>query len=388
MSRFRALFVSFAVAASVVVGIPWSASAQSSPLRLLGEYSFESKRMYQDTTLGGLSGITYDAKRGVYYLVSDDRGENQPARFYTARITLSMTGISNVEFIGVTTLDSDANTPGIQPYEKNDLDLEDIALLPDDTLLITSERDLKPQPWIRRFGLDGSLLGELPVPDKFKTVNQPGPDGRPQTVKGTRNNLGFEGLALNPEGNAFYTANEEALAQDGPIASLEAGTNIRVVKYEQHGTAWHPGNEWVYRTEKIFSATNPVGQFADNGVSGMLYVKHLLPQFDFLAMERSFATGVGNDVNIYGVTIGEAPNVAAQDALPSPYTGRAVQKTLLVNMAKVGVSADNLEGMTLGPRLPNGKQSLIVISDDNFSAFDPPQINQFLLFEVDAGTTK
>jgi hypothetical protein len=39
--------------------------------------------------------------------------------------------------------------------------------------------------------------------------------------------------------------------------------------------------------------------------------------------------------------------------------------------------------MTLGPRLPNGKASLIVISDDNFSAFDPPQVNQFLLFELD-----
>ena len=67
---------------------PWSIGAQPQPsqIRLLGQFSFESRRTFQDTTVGGLSGLAYDAKRGVYSAVSDDRGENQPPRFYTLAI--------------------------------------------------------------------------------------------------------------------------------------------------------------------------------------------------------------------------------------------------------------------------------------------------------------
>jgi hypothetical protein len=65
-----------------------------------------------------------------------------------------------------------------------------------------------------------------------------------------------------------------------------------------------------------------------------------------------------------------------------PFQGQLVTKRPLARMADLGVEPDNLEGMTYGPRLPSGKPSLLVISDDNFSSFDPPQLNQFLLFEL------
>jgi hypothetical protein len=54
-----------------------------------------------------------------------------------------------------------------------------------------------------------------------------------------------------------------------------------------------------------------------------------------------------------------------------------------VRMADVGVTADNLEGLSYGPRLPNGNPTLLVISDDNFSTAGSVQINQFLLFELE-----
>jgi hypothetical protein len=38
---------------------------------------------------------------------------------------------------------------------------------------------------------------------------------------------------------------------------------------------------------------------------------------------------------------------------------------------------DNVEGMTLGPVLPNGQQSLVLVSDNNFSA---TQFTQILAF--------
>jgi len=363
---------------------PWEVGAQQGPLRLLGQFSFESKRTYQDTTVGGLSGLAFDQKRGVYYAVCDDRGENQAPRFYTLQIDTDEGGVKDVRIVGVTYFDSDAATPGIQPYDRNDSDLEDIQLLADDTLLIASERDKDGKPWVRRFALDGSLLGELPVPDRYITVTEPGPDGRPRVIKGVRGNLGFEGMALTPTQQTLFLANEEALAQDGPIATLQSGTNIRILRMELDGAEGRATAEYVYPVEKLFTSPIPADQFGDNGVSAMLWVRDLLPQFDLLVMERSFATGVGNDVNIYGVTLEDATDVRDLEALPNPYNGRFASKTLLVNMASVGIAADNLEALAIGPRLPNGKPSLLVMSDDNFSAFDPPQLNQFVLFEVDS----
>jgi hypothetical protein len=112
----------------------------------------------------------------------------------------------------------------------------------------------------------------------------------------------------------------------------------------------------------------------------MLWSRGVLPEFDVLVMERAFAAGVGNEVNIYGVRLSGADDVSSVAALPQPFSGRTVEKTLLVSMAAAGVTPDNLEGMSFGPRLPDGRTALIVISDDNFN--DVNQIGQFLLFEV------
>ena len=40
---------------------------------------------------------------------------------------------------------------------------------------------------------------------------------------------------------------------------------------------------------------------------------------------------------------------------------------------------DNIEGIAWGPKLANGNDSLVLVSDDNFN---PAQVTQFLAFEV------
>lgn len=355
------------------------AQAQEQPLRFLGELDIPDQSVQVEGTLvGGLSGLTYDARRDVYYAISDDRGEFAPARFYSLKIDVGLDGIRAVRFLGVTLLDADAETPGIQPYDMNDSDTEEIVLLPDDTLLISSERDRNNRPWIRRFALDGSLLGELPLPTAFQPASSTDAQGKSVQTRGVRPNLAFEGVTLAPDEGALYAINEEALAQDGPISSTSAGTLDRLLRFSFDGTNAVPGRQVVYATDKIFATPVPPDQFADNGVSALLWIRGLLPGYDFLAMERSFVTGVGNDVNIYGVHVDDADDVSNVASLPA-FTGRRVNKTLLVNMASLGITADNLEGLALGPRLPDGRTALLVISDDNFS---DTQTNQFLLFEV------
>jgi hypothetical protein len=48
-------------------------------------------------------------------------------------------------------------------------------------------------------------------------------------------------------------------------------------------------------------------------------------------------------------------------------------------LSTLGIYLDNLEGMALGPRLPDGSRSLLVVSDDNFKE---AQMTQFLLFRL------
>jgi hypothetical protein len=85
------------------------------------------------------------------------------------------------------------------------------------------------------------------------------------------------------------------------------------------------------------------------------------------------------------VQLADATDVRDVDSLPTPYTGRPASKSLLANIGALGVKPDNLEALVLGPRLPNGNLSLIVMADDNFSAAGTsPQINQFIALEIAA----
>jgi N-acetylneuraminic acid mutarotase len=80
-------------------------------------------------------------------------------------------------------------------------------------------------------------------------------------------------------------------------------------------------------------------------------------------------------------------------ALTDPATGQPVPfvplaKRRVADIGSLGVQTDNIEGMTLGPALPDGRRSLILVSDDNFSA---AQVTQFVALalsveEAPAGT--
>ena len=56
-----------------------------------------------------------------------------------------------------------------------------------------------------------------------------------------------------------------------------------------------------------------------------------------------------------------------------------MSKTLLLNLDVLGIPLDNVEGMALGPKLRGGKRTLLLVSDNNFSA---AAFTQFLLFAI------
>jgi hypothetical protein len=95
-------------------------------------------------------------------------------------------------------------------------------------------------------------------------------------------------------------------------------------------------------------------------------------------MERSFSVGVGNSVSLHLVGLPGADDVSGVRSLLGAEVS-PVTKTEVLDLDTLGLTLDNLEGMTFGPRLPNGHQALLLVSDNNFT---PGQVSQFLLFEA------
>ena len=100
-----------------------------------------------------------------------------------------------------------------------------------------------------------------------------------------------------------------------------------------------------------------------------------------LALERSFSTGVSNDTRQFLVSTKGAADVSGLPALQGE-TYQPLQKSLLLDFADLGITLDNIEGMTFGLDLADGRRSLVLVAVDNFS---DTQLTQFLAFGLDLG---
>jgi len=93
----------------------------------------------------------------------------------------------------------------------------------------------------------------------------------------------------------------------------------------------------------------------------------------FLALERAFGLR-GFNVRLYQLATGGATDTSTIASLRGVEGISPIRKHLVLDFADITVPVDNLEGMTLGPRLPDGSQSLILVSDNNFEANRPTQL--------------
>ncbi len=67
-------------------------------LQLIDVYTIPHDFRFKETTVGGLSGIDYDATTNSFYTISDDRSDRQPARFYRFNVSYSEKKIDTVIF--------------------------------------------------------------------------------------------------------------------------------------------------------------------------------------------------------------------------------------------------------------------------------------------------
>jgi len=327
----------------------------------IGQAKIPTGLIYENTEVGGLSGISYNPEQQVYYALSDDPSDKNQARFYTLKIdlisgSLSETGVS---VIGVTSLLTETG----KPFTKDTLDPEGIAFS-GNSIFIASEGNLYQNipPFIQEFSLKGEWLRALPIPETFF-------DSNGNNNRGVRYNLAFESLTLTPDKTYLFTANESALIQDGENANLDQGTPCRILRYNLSTN--QPDAEFLYVTDPLANSSFFAQNLDRQGLVDLLAIdeQHLI------SLERSFSLGLGYTIKLFIVSLEKADNIQNVLSLKAnPTKIRPVEKKLLLNLSRLNIGIDNIEGLTWGSPLPGGERSLILISDNNFTDLQTTQI--------------
>jgi hypothetical protein len=328
---------------------------------------------------GGISGIDYDRASGDWLMISDDRSDKAPARFYAARLDYDAGGVRGIRLISVTTLrredgsafPSSADPSGGGPFRAGQgerADAEALRLDPLNGQVVWStegDPDRGFDPVIRRMDRRGAPLGRMRLP--------PGMGFDATGAAGGRPNKTIEGLSFSTDGRFLWMAMEAPLIQDGPVSTVSAGGLTRITRLDRQGRV---AAQYAYRLDPIQAASHGRG---DNGISEIL----ALDNHRLLVLERSGVEAEPGRFDyycrLYLVDVLGAEDVAGRPSLKKGRV-RPLAKRLLVNFAALAqVHSSNLEAMAWGPDLPDGAHTLVLAADDNFN---PDELGQFVVFAV------
>lgn len=351
-------------------------SAEIKSIKLLGQYEIPYNLQYKNTTVGGLSGIDYDAKNNIYYMISDDRSDKNPARFYAAKIYLHDRGIDSVVFTDVKNmLQPDGK---VYPNNKQNRfltpDPEAIRYNPvSKTLVWTSEgeRIINEKDTVLE---NPSIINISPVGKYIDSFTLPSNLYMHTTENGPRKNSVLEGVSFADNYKTIFVSVEEPLYEDGPQADVtEKNAFIRINKFDvatKKNTA-----QYAYKLSPVAYAPVPERAFKINGVPDILS----LGNNKLLVIERSFSTGrLACTIKLFIADLNGATDISKME-LKNNSNFIPATKELLLNMDDLGIYTDNIEGVTFGPILPDGHKTLLFIADNNFAAQEKAQV---LLFEI------
>lgn len=346
-------------------------------LKLIDVYTIPHDFRFKETTVGGLSGIDFDASTQSFYTICDDRSERQPARYYRFNISFSATKIDTVLFQEVVTLlQPDGKTyPSVKENPSLTPDPEAIRYNPKTNELVwTSEGERLisagkisiQDPAIHMAATSGKHLRTLQLPAALKMQ---------ATENGPRRNGVLEGASFADNYKKLLVSLEEPRYEDGPQAALTANEAwVRIYSFNTRNgknTA-----QYAYKLDPVAYAPQPAGSFMVNGIPDILYAG----KDELLIMERSFSTGrLACTIKIFSVSLKDAQDIKDIHSLQQQPPVKPLQKKLLLNLDDLGIYTDNVEGMCFGPTLANGKRTLWMIADNNFSVLEKTQV---FLFEV------
>ncbi|MGY5850244.1 esterase-like activity of phytase family protein [Salegentibacter sp. F14] len=315
--------------------------------------------------VGGLSGV--DFYEGAYYFVADQASN---PRIYKVEIPLVNRSIDTVMITELIQLDKQAGF-----FKKSTPDLEGLRIDEETSeIVISSEGAIQngKDPALFHISLQGDYLFHYDLPEYFKASGNQKP----------RNNGVFEGLTESIDQSGYWVAMELPLVKDGPKPKIyPTESPVRITKFNKASKSAE--RQFAYMLDGI--SKFPINWFAVNGVTEIL----AYDEDKFLVMERSYSAGYGtggNSIKIFDVDASKATNTLQMEDLSKDQYIPA-EKNLVFDFKSIKgfleqEIIDNIEGMSFGPVLPNGKQSLLLVSDDNFSSFGP-QITQIILLEIE-----
>ncbi|MFF7813762.1 esterase-like activity of phytase family protein [Streptomyces sp. NPDC007945] len=332
--------------------------------RLLGEKTVPHKLPFEDTTVGGLSGIDRNPCTGEYVFISDDRSYLQPARFYTAKLDVDADGVHAVDFTGTHPFRQPDGSvyPAPTVGDGKAVDPEEIRVDPRGCHYWWAQEGDRPkavgpavvQPSIQYASATGDHLGQLRLPANYEITME---------ERGPRRNQAIEAITFGSRGKVVTSAIEGPLLQDGPEPDLANGALIRVTRQNRDGRVL---GQFAYPLEKIFAESDPDSPWGpDTGVPSILAFPD--QPHRYLVLERTWVAGAGYKIRLFDATTRGATDVRELYSLAGqPVT--PMRKRLVADFDTLGLSAvDNTEGMTWGPDLPSGERLLILVSDDNFA---------------------
>lgn len=349
-------------------------------IEYIGAYQVPNDLMVKNTRVGGLSGLTYDRQRDRFYAISDDRGEQAPARFYTLKLNLDKTNPQQVKFkqVDITDVTLLKNSNG-ETYPRGETDTEAIALTPQSSVFISSEGDRNKNipPFINEFDLKtGKVKQALPIPQRYLPNTE--------SKRGVQNNLAFEGISLSPTGTLpasgealrLFAATESVLMQDKEVTKV--GNNGKIPGAKNRWLHYLISDRAEIISEHLYQLDSPPLGAIEHGLPE---IQSIDTSGHFLTLERSFGL-FGFRAKLFQTTMAGATDTSKIASFKGNTTIQPIQKQLAFDLQQLNIYIDNLEGMALGSRLPDGSQTLLLVSDNNFSS---RQITQFLLFKFKQG---
>ena len=304
-------------ALSVALAANFSANAQLKLVKEHRQHSFAST-----VPAGNYSGITRIS--GNTYAVVNDKCT-------TDGFNLMQIDVDTVsgDIINVTDL-------GFRSSGQPNRDEEAIAMRhADSTLWIAGEAGNQ----VLQYRLDGTLTGQsLHLPKEFTA---------------DCGNYGLESLAYSDSTRTFWTTTESTLAADGEQATATNGVANRL-RLQAFTDSLEPSGQWFYMMDAPRST-----QSARNYVMGVSELL-ALPDSSVLVLEREFYVpdskiGAWSQIKLYQVWPAKAPEGST---LEKHLVHQFSTKLTLLNW---GIA--NYEGMCLGPRLADGSQCIILVSD-------------------------
>ena len=293
---------------------------------------------------GNYSGISH--VRDNLYAIVDDKDPVDGFKFLTLDIDRENGKIRNASL---------AEPEGMKERrvkgENTKRDCEGVAYFPEkNTVFVSGEEEQR----ILEYTIEGRLTGrELAIPSIMQ---------RNKIVS----NLGFEALTYNDEQKRFWTTTESTLPADGKQSSQHNPLIHNRLRFVSFDNTLKPVESFVYQMD-LLKATN-------KSATSLYGVPSLLALDDgrIIVMEREGCFpkqqyGSWVRIKLYSVN----PKLSKPVSLDTPMArvgdDSVMSKELIcefVTRLRLGsMNLSNYEGMCLGPKLNDGRQTLILIAD-------------------------